>query len=44
MTKFAEKVKAWYEAGVWTLDMVRNAVEKGRISAEEFAEITGEAC
>lgn len=42
MSRFAEKVKAWYDAGVWTLEMVRNAVVKNKITVQEFAEITGE--
>lgn len=36
------KVKSYYEQGIWKLYMVRNAVEKGWITAEEFTEITGE--
>ena len=40
-TKF-EKVKTYYEQGFWTISMVENAVLKGWITAEEFAEITGE--
>ena len=43
MSNFAKKIKAWYEAGIWNLDMVRNALEKGRITAEEYREITGES-
>lgn len=42
MSKFAKKVKGWYEAGIWDLDMVRNALEKGKITEEEFLEITGQ--
>ena len=37
-----EKIKKWYEQGLWTIDMVRNAVVKGRITEDEFTEITGE--
>ena len=36
------KVKTYYDRGVWTIDMVRNAVVKGWITEEEFTEITGE--
>ena len=36
-----EKIKKWYPK-LWTLEMVKNAVEKGVITAEEFKEITGE--
>ena len=35
-----EKIMKWYPK-LWTLDMVRDAVEKRVISAEEFKEITG---
>ena len=34
------KIKKWYPQ-LWTLDMVKNAVEKGVITAEEYREITG---
>lgn len=37
------KIKKWYEQGLWTLDMVKNAVKKGVITEEEYKEITGEA-
>ena len=36
------KIKMWYEAGLWTKAMVRNAVVKGKITAEQYAEIVGE--
>lgn len=36
-----KKIKEWYEAGYWTTEMVRNAVIKGKITAEEFKKITG---
>lgn len=36
------KIKAYYDAGFWTLDMVKNSVKKGRITEAEFEEITGE--
>ena len=34
-----EKIKKWYKQGLWTADMVQNAVEKGVLSEEEAAEI-----
>ena len=34
-----EKIKKWYEQGLWTEEMVQNAVKKGVITAEEAAEI-----
>lgn len=35
------KTKAYFDAGFWTLDMVKNAVKKGKITKAEFEEITG---
>lgn len=40
-SKKFEKVKNYYDSGFWTLAMVRNAVVKGWITAEEYREITG---
>lgn len=37
-----EKIKAWYRFGLWTKEMVRNAVVKLVLTAEEYQEITGE--
>lgn len=37
-----EKVKYYYDNGLWNLDRVRKAVVKGWITEEEYAEITGE--
>ena len=37
-----ERIKYWYNAGLWTLDKVANAVKKGVITAEQYREITGE--
>lgn len=34
-----EKIKRWYTLGLWTAEMVHNAVEKGVITADEAAEI-----
>lgn len=42
MSKFANKVKGYYDAGFWNEKMVRNAVIKGKITEEEFKIITGE--
>lgn len=36
------KVKNYYDKGLWNLTMVRNAVVKNWITAEEFEQITGE--
>lgn len=37
-----DKVKDYYDRGLWNLGQVRNAVLKGWITAEEYREITGE--
>ena len=37
-----EKIKKWYESGMWTKKMVRNAVIKGKITDDEYTKITGE--
>ena len=36
-----EMVKEFYDTGVWSESRVKNAVVKGRITAEEYKEITG---
>lgn len=41
-SKNYEKVKRYYDNGLWTKNMVANAVKKGWITAEEYQEITGE--
>ena len=38
-----ERVKYYYEAGLWSKPMVKMAVKKGVISKEQYQEITGEA-
>lgn len=37
-----ERIMKWYKQGLWTKEMVRNAVKKGVITKEEFTQITGE--
>lgn len=37
-----DKVKAYYDSGLWSITAVRNAVVKDWITAEEFEEITGQ--
>lgn len=37
-----ERVKRYYDQGLWNLQMVRNAVVKQWITAAEFKIITGE--
>lgn len=39
MSKF-EKVKSYYNSGLWDITRVRNAVIKGWITEAEFEEIT----
>ena len=41
-SKNYEKVKNYYDKGLWSIERVRQAVVKGWITEEEFAEITGE--
>ena len=36
-----EKIKKYYESGVWNEQRVREAVAKNVITAEEFKTITG---
>ena len=36
-----EKVKKYYDEGLWNTERVKNAVSKGWITEEEFEEITG---
>ena len=42
-SKKFNKVKSYYDAGLWSKTMARNAVVKNWITAEEYEEITGEA-
>ena len=34
-----EKIKKWYTMGLWTEEMVRNAVSKGILTESEAEEI-----
>ncbi len=34
-----EKIKKWYKQGLWTEEMVQNAVDKGILTADEAVEI-----
>ena len=36
-----ERIKKWYKQGLWTENMVNNAVAKGILTAEEAAQILG---
>lgn len=37
-----ERIKKWYKQGLWSKEMVANAVEKGIITPEQYTEITGD--
>lgn len=37
-----EKVKKYYDDGLWKKSQVKNAVVKGWITPDEYKEITGE--
>ncbi|MCQ4895573.1 XkdX family protein [Anaerotruncus sp. DFI.9.16] len=37
-----EKIKRYFEKELWTEEMIANAVGKGKITAEQYAEITGQ--
>lgn len=36
-----ERIAKWYKQGLWTADMVQDAVKKGILTEEEAAEILG---
>lgn len=36
-----EKIKSYYDRGLWTAEMVANAVVKGKITTDEYKQITG---
>ena len=42
MSKNYNKVKEYYDKNLWTIDMLKNAVIKTWITAEEFKTITGQ--
>lgn len=41
-SKKFNKVKNYYDNGLWNAEMVANAVVKGWITADEYEEIVGE--
>lgn len=41
-SKKYEKVKGYYDAGLWDIYRVYNAVDHNWITTEEFEEITGQ--
>ena len=42
MSKMYDKIKSYYDSGLWSEVRVRNMVVKGIITEEEFYDITGE--
>lgn len=42
MSNWFEKIKKYFNAGLWTKKMVGNAVIKDKITAEQYTKITGE--
>lgn len=38
---FYNRIKNYYEKGLWTAEMTANAVVKNKITPEEYKEITG---
>ena len=42
MSKMFNKIKNYYEKGFWTKKMVGDAVEKKKITEEEYKIITGD--
>lgn len=41
-SKIFDKVKKYYDKGWYTKEMVADFVEKGKLTPEEYEEITGE--
>lgn len=37
-----EKIKKWYDMGIYSKAMVRNMMLKGKITEDEYKEIVGE--
>lgn len=42
MSKYYERIKSWYDKGLWTKEQVHQAVEKGLITEDEYKTIVGE--
>ena len=41
MSKMYEKIKSYYDTGLWSKERVRNMVVKGVITEDEFSSIVG---
>ena len=37
-----ERIKRWYKMGLWSAEMVRDAVNKGVLTESDAAEILGQ--
>mgnify|MGYP001183420465 FL=1 len=42
MTNWFDRIKKYYDAGLWTEKMVGNAVTKKKITSDQYKEITGD--
>ena len=42
MRDIFEKIKSYYDSGLWSINRVKNMVIKGIITEEEYKEITEE--
>ena len=42
MREFAERVKRYYDLGLWDKRRMKEAVESGKLSEVEYREIVGE--
>lgn len=40
-SKMFDKIKLWYDKGLWSAEQVHDAVDKGLITEEEYEEIVG---
>lgn len=41
MSKMYEKIKSYYDAGLWSKERVKNMVIKGIITEDEYYDIVG---
>ena len=41
MSNMYEKIKSYYDTGLWSVERVKNMVIKGIITKEEYASIVG---
>ena len=37
-----DKISKWYKQGLWTAEMVANAVDKGILTEDDYIEIVGD--